>query len=232
MCRREDGLQTWTRRQAPLERWCDVSNVVLNKEQIYVRSSEATVRGADDDLFQSKRSLPDVLQQKVALGAFTAIDAFVVLQDILDPVQAWRIVSPVLTPVAAHNLHPQPSRHDLALVAILEARVLGRGAGVVLKLPSLVAALAVDLHNGAPGTGLGIRGGSEGVGDGEVAQRVEHVVGRVHVGGALFPDAGLRAAEVTFAWRGTGTVGVGRGRAPGEVVYRVAITWGTKYAVE
>jgi len=118
-----------------------------------------------------------VLEQKVALRALTTIYAFVVLQHILDSVQARWVVSPVFAPIAAHNLHPQAARNNLALVAILEARVLGSGAGVVLELSSLVSALAVDLDSGAAWTGLGIRRGSEGVGDWEVAQRVEQVVG-------------------------------------------------------
>ena len=115
-----------------------------------------------------------MLEQEVALRALAAIDTLVVSQHVLDLVQAGRVVSTVLAAIAAHNLHAQAALHHLALVAVLEAHVLGGAARVVLELPALVGALCVDLYNGAPGPGVvtDICIGSKGIVDGHITQRV------------------------------------------------------------
>lgn len=113
-----------------------------------------------------------MLEQEVALGALAAVYTLIVAQHILDPVQARGAVSAVLAAVAAYNLHAQAAGYYLALVAILEAHVLGGGPRVVLQLAALVPALAVDLDDGA--AGARVRGGmrGEGVAEGNVTQRV------------------------------------------------------------
>jgi hypothetical protein len=63
----------------------------------------------------------------------------------------------MLTAVTAYDLHAQTPRHDLTLVAVLEAHVLSSRAAVMFQLPSLMSALAVDLHDGAARPGLRIR---------------------------------------------------------------------------
>lgn len=141
----------------------------------------------------------------------------------------------MLATVTAHNLHTQASWHDLALVAILEAHVLGGAGRVVVELPALVGALAVDLDDWAPGAGehVCVHIGGEGVVDGHVTQRVWHVVGQVHGGRALFADTGLGAAEVAFARRRPGAAGVGCGRAARQIVgSSSAVTWRAENAVQ
>jgi hypothetical protein len=96
----------------------------------------------------------------------------------------------VLTSVTAYDLHAETARHHLALATILEARVLGGPAGIVFQLSPLVSALIGDLHDGAARSRLGVRDG-EGVGNGCVTERVQHVIRGVHVRRPLFPDAGL-----------------------------------------
>lgn len=90
----------------------------------HVRSRKAAVRCTNDDFFESEGRLADVFQEKIALRALTAIDTLVIPQDILNLVEARGAILAVFAAIAALDLHPQAARHDLALVAVLEAGVL------------------------------------------------------------------------------------------------------------
>jgi hypothetical protein len=177
----------------------------------HIRSGKAPVGGANDHLLQGKRCLSNMFQQQVASRALATINALIVLQHVLHLVQRGVLSLVVLPAITANNLHSEPPWHDLAFVAILEAVVLGFRRWTVLKLPPLcLPAVAADLDGGA---WRARRVESEGAGDGHVAQRVERVGGRFHVG-TLLADAGLRAPEVALARRSTGPIGVRSGRPP------------------
>lgn len=64
-------------------------------------------------------------EQEIALGAFTAVHALVVLEDILDVVDLHGIVSFDLTAVTAEDFHAQAARDHLSLEAVFVALVLG-----------------------------------------------------------------------------------------------------------
>lgn len=163
-----------------------------------------------------------MFQQQIAPRALAAVDAVVVLEHILDIVEADRVVLVVVLPtIAVEDLHSEAPGHDLALVAVPEAVVLGLWGGMVVELPSLcLSAVSAD-HDGRTALAGGRGREDEGVIDGYVAQRVEQVGSRFHVG-AGFSYAFRGPAHVALARLGTRAVGIRSGRAAGQVVFGVS----------
>lgn len=66
-----------------------------------------------------------MLQQKITLGGFAAVHAFVVLEDVFDVVNLHRVVPFDLATVTANDFHAEPTGNHLALVAIFVTLIFG-----------------------------------------------------------------------------------------------------------
>lgn len=78
-----------------------------------------------------------MLEQKIALGALTAVHTLVVLQYVPHIVHSHRVVTLDLAAVTANNFHAQTSCDHLTFVSVLVVLVLVVPARVVVQLPPL-----------------------------------------------------------------------------------------------
>jgi hypothetical protein len=131
-----------------------------------------------------------MLQEQITPRTHAAIHATVVLQDITNVVQSYRVIFiMVLSSVAAYKFHLKTSLHYLAFIAILEAVVFGLLRSVVLQLPSLcLPAITADLDSGTTGTNAGV-GKCEWIVERYVAERVQGIGSGFHLSACL-PDPG------------------------------------------
>ena len=145
-----------------------------------------------------------MLEQKVTFGAFTAVHALIILQDILHVVDLHWVIALDLAAVTADDLHAQATKDHLALVAVSVALVLGGSTGLVVEFSPLCSSLCHVRRAGARVTSSHIHPLFK-AGDyrGALAEGIKRFHGRVHSGFTFFIDSCLGALEVAFTRRGS-----------------------------
>lgn len=83
------------------------------------RSGEAILRRDDVQLFQTKRRVVVMTQDNIALGSARAVDAFIMLEDVLRPkVDAAKLFVVNFT-ITAFEFKLQSARLDLTVATVL-----------------------------------------------------------------------------------------------------------------
>ena len=173
-------------------------------------------------------------EQEVAFRAFTAIHAFVILEDVFHIVNLHGIISLDLAAVTAEDFHAQTSGNHLTFIAVLVALVLGGLVRLVVQFSPLCSSWCPVWRTRARLAGGHVDPVFE-IGDQRrvFAKCIKGLGSRVHQGFTLLVNPCLGTLEVAFAGRGSRAVGVRSGR-PSECVVRsvIGVSWGPKQAVE